>query len=118
VPRSNLSLRPTSTARLSRLLGYVSIGNRYDIARFYEAEFIFLSCDLEDLWAVCHESTHLVRASADRRTKALKRMSSTRTVIARPASIALKPTHLATGPIGNASFPSSLSVYVFILTPC
>jgi hypothetical protein len=69
VPRSNLSLRLTSTARLSRLLGDVGIGNRYDIARFYEAEFIIISCDLEDLWAVCHE----VRAFADRRTKALKR---------------------------------------------
>jgi hypothetical protein len=35
------------TARLSKPLGDVGIGNRYDVARFNEAEFIFLSCDFD-----------------------------------------------------------------------
>ena len=44
-------------------------------------------------------------------------MSSTRTVITRPASTAPNPTHLATGSIMNAFFPPSLSLYDSIRTP-
>jgi hypothetical protein len=87
------------------------------VARFKKAEFKFLSCDFEYLVAVCLENMRMVSASA-RRIEALKRnVFHANGYLAASVVDCPEATPLGNRGTGNGSFPASLSLYDFILTP-